>query len=419
MIDRNATATLKRFIKGFPIVGIVGPRQSGKSTLAKSVFKDKPYISLEDIDQLEFIKSDTRRFLEQYSKGAVISEVQKYPEFFSYLQTHVDKENKMGAFVLTGSQQFNLIEKITQSLAGRIGLVTLLPFSFSEISKTLKSAKLDNVLLKGSYPPLFDRKLRLSDWLSSYVQSYLERDVRQIINIKNMSAFQRFLKLCANRNGQILDLQNLCNECGITHNTARAWISVLEASFICFLLPPYFKNFNKRVVKRPKLYFYDSGLLCWLLGIRNAKQLAYHEMRGSIFEAWVISEFYKEFYAQGKNPPLYFWRDNSGTEIDLLVDQGDKIIPIEIKSSHTMQNTFLKNLRLWKKYTGKLSKKAYLIYGGTDRQIREEYILINPKQQLIIPRQQLLFDEEEEVDKWNIQVHSWRGRVPKRCTVVV
>ena len=382
MIYREATSTLKRFMKGFPVVGIVGPRQSGKSTLAKNLFKDKPYISLEDIDHLNFVKSDPRRFLEQYAKGAVIDEAQKCPEFFSYLQTHVDQEKRMGAFVLTGSQQFHLVEKITQSLAGRIGIVTLLPFAFSEIPKTLSSEKLDDVLLKGSYPPLFDREVGISDWLSSYVQSYLERDVRQVINIKNISTFQRFLRLCANRNGQILDLQNLCNECGITHNTARAWISVLEASFVCFLLPPHFKNFNKRLVKRPKLYFYDSGLLCSLLGIKDAIQLAYHEMRGSIFEAWVISEICKKFYMRGEKPPLYFWRDNSGTEIDLLIDQGNKITPVEIKSSHTMQNAFLRNLKLWKKYAGALSKDAYLIYGGIENQTREEHIQVNSWMQL-------------------------------------
>ena len=374
ILKREIEKAIRRLEKVFPVIGLIGPRQSGKSTLVKHLFPDRPYVSLEDMDYFEFARNDPRKFLEQYSQGAVFDEIQRCPSLFSYLQIHVDEQKKMGAFILTGSQQFNLLEQVTQSLAGRIGLLTLLPFSLSELSslKEFTARTLDNVLLTGSYPPIFDRNPTPSDWYSSYVQSYLERDVRQMINVKNLSSFQRFVRLCAGRNGQILDIKNLGDDCGVASGTINSWMNVLEAGFICFRLQPYFKNFNKRLIKRPKLYFYDSGLLCWLLGIKNEDQLSIHPMRGSIFESWAISEFFKAIYAKGEYPSFYFWRDNTGMEIDLILDQGDVSIPIEIKSSATMTNRFFRGLSLWKKYTKDQKTKSYLIYGGEENQSRSQ-----------------------------------------------
>ena len=376
ILKRDMEKAIRRLEKVFSVIGVIGPRQSGKSTLVKHLFPDRPYLSLEDMDNQQFAKEDPRKFLEKYAQGAVFDEVQRCPSLFSYLQSHVDEQKKMGAFILTGSQQFNLLEKITQSLAGRIGLLTLLPFSFSELAGQSKfiSRSLDNTLLTGSCPPIFDRNPIPSDWFSSYVRTYLERDVRQVINIKDLSTFQRFLRLCAGRNGQILDIKNLGSACGVTSGTVNSWLNVLEASFICFRLQPYFKNFNKRLVKRPKLYFYDSGLLCWLLGIKNEDQLSIHPMRESIFESWAISEFHKAIYAKGEVPSLYYWRDNSGTEIDLILEQGGTSIPIEIKSSATMNNRFFNNLNLWQKYSKDQKTVSCLIFGGRENQSRSKNI---------------------------------------------
>jgi predicted AAA+ superfamily ATPase len=368
MIPRTAHKILAEFVKGYPAVIITGPRQSGKTTLVKYAFKEKPYVSFENPDTREMSRIDPRGFLQKYKGGAVFDEVQRSPEIFSYLQEVIDSDSKTGRFILTGSQQFGLLTGITQSLAGRVAIIHLLPFSYHELYTQIKfkflSKDLDHVLFSGLYPPIHDRNLNPHIWYANYVQTYIERDVRQIINIRDLNTFQRFIRLCAGRTGQLLNLSSLANDCSITHNTAKAWISIMEASYIVFLLPPYYKNFNKRVIKTPKLYFYDTGLICWLLSIQNPNQLNIHSLRGEIFESFIISEFFKTQFNKGLQPTFFFWRDRSGNEIDLLRQQGDKIISFEIKSGKTMNQNYLKGLKKWGSIAGNSSIDPTLIYGG-------------------------------------------------------
>ena len=281
MIQRDAEKTIRRLLRGFPIVTITGPRQSGKTTLAKAIFINKPYVSLEDPDTRLFAREDPRSFLERFSDGAVFDEIQRCPEILSYLQSVVDADGRMGLYILTGSQQFGLLSNITQSLAGRTAFLELLPFSLPELKRsTLLPAQADAILLRGCYPPLYDRDIAPPAWFGAYVTSYVERDVRQLLKIQELETFQRFIRLCAGRTGQLLNYSSLGTECGITHNTVKAWISVLEASYIIFLLRPHHANFKKRLVKTPKLYFYDVGLASWLLGIRTTEHIATHPLRG-------------------------------------------------------------------------------------------------------------------------------------------
>jgi predicted AAA+ superfamily ATPase len=358
--------------KGYPFVALTGPRQSGKTTLSRAVFPDKPYISLEDPDSREFAISDPRRFLSRYPDGAIIDEAQRAPDIFSYLQTRADDDGRMGLFVLTGSQQFGLLSGITQSLAGRVGMVQLLPFTSGELQTADKlPASLDALLFQGAYPPLYDRPLTPSQWYAGYVTTYLERDVRQLTNIRDLSLFHRFIRLCAGRTGQLLNLSSLANDCGISHNTARAWLTVLEASYIVFLLQPHHRNFKKRLVKTPKLYFLDTGLASWLVGIQNAEQLATHPLRGALFETWAVGELLKSRFNRGLPSNLFFWRDNTGNEVDLLVDQGLTLDPVEIKSGYTIAPALFSSLKKWVGWAGAEAGKAYLLYGGDEHQERE------------------------------------------------
>jgi predicted AAA+ superfamily ATPase len=365
MIPRKSQATLLRLAQGFPVVAITGPRQSGKTTLAKATFPDKPYLSLEDPDIRAIAETDPRHLLASYPDGAILDEVQRTPHLFSYLQTLVDTDMRPGMFVLTGSQQFGLLSGISQSLAGRVGLVQLLPFSIGELSDTGKlSGNLDDLLYQGCYPPLYDRTLMPGDWFAGYVATYVERDVRQLINVRDLSTFQRFLKMCAARSGQLLNLSSLASDCGITHNTASAWISVLEASYIVHLLRPHYRNFNKRMVKAPKLYFCDVGLAAWLLGIRKVEDIAFHAQRGSLFEALIVNEFLKHCWNDGSPSNLFFWRDSKGLEIDMLLEQGENLAPIEIKSGATIASDFIDNLKKWSMISGNPEQPLWLIYGG-------------------------------------------------------
>lgn len=367
MIPRNAEKTLLELAQGYPLVGITGPRQSGKTTLARHLFKTKPYVSLENPDIRELAQEDPRGFLERYRKGAVFDEIQRAPELLSFLQEIVDTDNKPGRFIITGSQQFGLLSGITQSLAGRIALVQLLPFSYNECYTGDRPAPFpDELFFTGLYPPVHDRSLAPGIWYGNYVQTYIERDVRQMINIKDLGSFQRFLKLCAGRTGQLLNLSGLAADCGITHNTAKSWISILEASYILFLLRPHFRNYNKRLIKSPKLYFYDTGLLSWLLSIRSPDQLNIHSMRGPIFESFIISETVKSFFNKGLPHPLYFWRDRSGNEIDLLIEDGERLQPVEIKSGRTLNRNFFNGVKKWMTLAGATAIKPTLIYGGDE-----------------------------------------------------
>ena len=366
---------MQRLREGFPIVGITGPRQSGKTTLARALFSEKPYVSLEDPDSRRYVESDPRGFLNQYSDGAVIDEAQRVPELFSYLQSHVDLDGRMGRYVLTGSQQFGLLAGITQSLAGRVGMVTLLPFSRDELNASGQAAtSLQTALFTGGYPPLYDRPVAPRDWFPQYITTYAERDVRQLIQIRDLSVFQTFVRMCAGRAGQILNLSGLADDCGITHNTAKAWISVLEASFLVFLLHPHHRNFNKRLIKSPKLYFTDTGLLTYLLGIDEPARLATHAMRGPIFENWIVAELMKGRFNRGLFSNLTFWRDRAGLEVDVIAERDGTLQPIEIKSGATIATDFFKGITAWcaisAECEGDSRLQPTLFYGGSERQLR-------------------------------------------------
>lgn len=371
MIPRTAARTLVSYARGYPILAITGPRQSGKTTLAKSAFPDKPYVSLEDLDTRHFAQDDPRGFLARFPDGAIVDEAQRCPALFSYLQTRVDASQRMGEFVLTGSQQFGLLSNISQSLAGRVGLVQLLPFALRELQAAQVALPgLDELLWRGLYPPLYDRELAPPQWQANYVATYVERDVRQIIEVQNLSLFQRFLKMCAARCGQMLNMSSMANDCGVSYKTVGAWLSVLQAGYVVFLLQPHHQNFGKRLVKTPKLYFHDTGLAANLLGIADPAHLAIHAARGALFENLVISEYLKERFNQGLASNLYYWRNNTGEEVDLVLEQGAQLQPVEIKSGQTFNLDFLDGLNKWLRYAGTAALPARLVYGGEDDMLR-------------------------------------------------
>jgi len=371
MIHRQVAATLLQMASQYPVVAVTGPRQSGKTTLVRALFGKLPYVSLEEPDRRAFALEDPRGFLAAYPDGAVLDEVQRAPDLLSYLQTLVDRDPRPGRFILTGSQQLGLLSGIAQSLAGRVALIKLLPFSLGELEGSGQApATVDKLLLQGLYPPIYDRGLDPTTWYANYVATYLERDVRQLVNVRDLTTFDRFLRLCAGRSGQLLNLSGLASDAGVSHNTARAWVSVLEASYLVQLLPPYHRSFNKRLVKTPKLYFLDPGLASWLVGIRTLDQLVVHPLRGALFEGWVVSEALKARYHQGLAPDLYFWRANSGHEVDLLREDGAVLTPFEIKSGRTVVPDFFTGLRRWVTIAGDAAGQPYLVYGGDERQIR-------------------------------------------------
>jgi len=372
LIPRAAEGTIRHLATGYPVVAVTGPRQSGKTTLVRTMFVDRPYVSLEDLDERDFAVRDPRRFLARFPDGAVLDEVQRAPDLFSYLQGRVDEDGRQGLFILTGSQQFDLLSSITQTLAGRVALVPLLPFTLSELQQVEQAPDtLESLLFTGLYPPVHDRGLDPGIWYGNYIRTYIEREVRQMIQVRDLSAFQRFIRMCAARTGKLLNLSGLAADCGITHNTARAWLSVLEASYIVHLLQPHHQNFNKRLIKTPKLYFYDPGLAAWLLGIQNSDQLVTHPQRGALFETWVLSELLKARFNRALASNLYFWQDRSGEEVDVLVEQGATLIPVEVKSGQTVVSDFFDNLASWKKIAGEKGGRPWLVYGGNRRQSRE------------------------------------------------
>jgi predicted AAA+ superfamily ATPase len=364
MIPRMVAKKVTDLSRGYPALAITGPRQSGKTTLARAMFPDKPYLSLENPDTRRFAAEDPRSFLEKYRRGAVLDEIQRCPELFSYLQGILDETREMGRFVLTGSQQFGLLSSITQSLAGRIAMIELLPFSCTEVYKVWPA--LDQVLYEGLYPPVHDRKLDPTTWYASYVQTYVERDVRQLVNVRDLSAFQRFVRLCAGRTGQLLNLSQLAADTGITHNTARAWLSILQAGYLIHLLPPHHRNFNKRIIKSPKLYFLDTGLAAWLLGIQAAVHVETHPLRGALFETLIITEMIKARSNRGLPSNLYFWRDREGHEIDVVVDVAGRLLPVEIKSAATISPDWYKNLDYFTSLQTPPQPHSFLVYGGTE-----------------------------------------------------
>ncbi len=379
MYKRDLEEKILKLSKSYPVIALTGPRQSGKTTLVKQLFSSThQYVNLENLDQRDFAQKDPRAFLESHSKGLIIDEAQNAPDLFSYIQTNVDENEVAGRFILTGSQNFLLHDKIFQSLAGRVAIFNLLPFSMRELlSQGYQITSLEEILFKGSYPRIVAKGLEASTWSANYLKTYIERDVRKMKNIQNLALFQSFLKMCAARSGQLLDLTSLSNDCGISHSTARGWISLLEASFIVFLLRPHHKNFNKRLVKSPKLFFYDTALLCYLLNIESPQQLQSHYLRGGIFESFVISDIIKNRLNQNKEPSVYFWRDQRGNEIDCLLEDKSMLKAIEIKSSKTINSSFFSGLNYWAKLANDISFRSFLVYGGQDEQKRSDIDVIN------------------------------------------
>ncbi len=373
VFKRELAPILKSRAEGFPVLSLTGPRQSGKTTLVRQAFPDYAYANLENLDVMAAATEDPRRFLAQHREtGIIIDEAQRAPELFSYLQGIVDERPSLGHYVLTGSQNFLLLEKISQTLAGRTAILHLLPFSQAEMeSSGLLTTDLDTCLFQGGYPPLFDRPVSASDFFPSYIETYLERDVRSMKNIGNLSLFRRFLALCAGRVGQLLNMSALGNELGVDHKTIASWISVLEASFVVYLLAPYHRNWNKRVVKQRKLYFHDTGLLCSLLGLRRPEDLRDHHLRGALFENHVISEYMKTTINAGERPRGYFWRDHSGHEVDLLIENGPQLQAVEIKSGSTLHPSFFDGLKWFANATGLSPDHCTLVYGGVESQQRQ------------------------------------------------
>ena len=375
MILRVAQAELINLSKQYKAIAVIGPRQSGKTTLVKLGFPDKPYVNLENPDMRNFALEDPKAFLGQFPNGAILDEVQRTPELFSYLQQILDENDQTAQFILTGSNNFLLQQSITQSLAGRVGYLNLLPFSLSEI-KGIAPTEIHELLFKGFYPPLYDKPFEIQKWFSNYIRTYIERDVRQLRSIENLVVFEKFLKLCAGRVGQLLNKNALALETGVDSKTIESWIGVLEASFIIFRLQPHHKNFNKRIVKMPKLYFYDVGLASALLGVQEAGQLEFHPFKGGLFENMVVVELLKQRLNKGKLNNMYFWRNSKGNEIDIVIDNFDELIPIEIKSGKTITNDYFKGLKYWNNLTGFSGGKV--IYGGNDYQKRSNGMEIIP-----------------------------------------
>jgi predicted AAA+ superfamily ATPase len=364
----------------FPVVALVGPRQSGKTTLASNYFPKHTYLSLEDLELRTFASTDPKRFLATYENkyGLILDEFQHVPDILSYIQLEVDQKKRPGYFVLTGSQNFLVNNSISQSLAGRVGILTLLPFAINElISNSLQKATVDEVLFNGCYPRIFDEHLSPSAFYQSYIQTYVERDVRALINVGNLLSFQKFMALCAGRTGQQLNLTEIASTCNIDRKTAESWLSILEASYIIFRLPPFFNNYNKRLTKTPKIYFYDTGLACALLGIKNAESLSLSPWRGPLFENFIIADFYKQSYNAGNRPSIYFWRDQNGRiEVDCIVDNGGQLTAIEIKASETAHSDYFKQIIEWQSLANQDGKECYVIYGGQQKQLRGPGTLI-------------------------------------------
>ena len=375
MYIRSISSVLEKFSNLYPILGITGPRQSGKTTIAKMLFPHLPYVSLENLDIRIQVQNDPRSFLATYKAGAIFDEIQHTPELLSYLQQVVDESTQKGQYILTGSQNFALNHHISQSLSGRIGMSTLLPLSLSELGGVTEPLV---SIFKGGYPRLHSTNMHSLDFYPSYLQTYIERDIRQLKNIENFSRFQNFLKLCAGRVGQIINFSSLAQDCGISHTTAREWLNILEASYLVFFLQPFYKNFSKRLIKMPKLYFYDTGLACTLLGLEKEEQLETHYLKGALYENLIILEFLKGRLNKGLPPNLYFWRDRTGREIDLIAEWGGKIRAIEIKFSSTFQSEFNKNIQYFYKLSSDID--GYVIYNGTQEGKFFEVSLIPAKQ---------------------------------------
>jgi len=372
MIPRVLQSVLEQLAAQYPIVTVTGPRQSGKTTLCRAAFPDKPYVNLESPDVRAFAQSDPRGFLATYAGGAILDEIQRVPDLVSYLQPIVDENKAPGRFILTGSQQFEVMTTITQSLAGRTALLKLLPLSLEELTGSAIDLGIDRLLLTGFYPRIYDVGIDPTQALGDYVATYVERDIRQLITIKDLTLFEKFVRLCAGRIGQLLNLHSLGNDVGISHTTARNWLTLLEASYVVYLLQPWHTSISKRQIKTPKLYFYDVGLASYLLGAENELHINRHPLKGNLFENLVVLEALKYRYNRGKRSNLYFWRDAKGNEVDLLIEDGPNVIPVEIKAGATISKDYFKGLRSFATKLPVSPKASALVYGGSERQRRSD-----------------------------------------------
>lgn len=394
MIPRTLLPFLVKQSDYYPVVSLTGPRQSGKTTLARMAFPEYGYTNLEDPQQRAYAREDPQEFLRQHPGGMIIDEAQRAPDLFSYIQVLADETRQSGRFILTGSHNFLLMRSIKQSLAGRVAVLHLMPLSQAEIQgrkpielETLGRAipvqdnerefDLLKSLHRGGYPRLYEKSIAPGDWLANYVRTYVERDVQEVLRVGDLETFGRFLALCAGRSGQLVNYSSLAGDCGITHPTARSWLSILETSFIIRLLRPHHRNFNKRLVKSPKLYFLDTGLLCYLLRIRSAEELRNHSQRGAVFESHVHAELIKNYLNRGVVPDLYFWRDSAGAEVDFMIEQAGTLVPVEVKSGTTLANDSLNGLKRWQIITGHEEQPSALIYGGSECQKRSGVVILS------------------------------------------
>lgn len=378
MINRKLSEQIKKYSEKFPVLAVTGPRQSGKTTLVKSVFPDYKYVNLEEIDKRQFALEDPKGFLTQFKGKLIIDEAQYAPDLFSYIQVFADNSGEMGNYVLTGSQNFLLMERISQSLAGRVAIFTLLPFSCEELVASNNSEEnYQNHIFKGFYPAIYDRKLEPHEWYPNYVNTYIERDVRNTLNVANLLQFRQFMQICAGSVGQLINFSSIGNSIGVSNNTIKNWFSVLEASFVVFRLQPYLKNAKKRILKSPKLFFYDTGLVCDLLGIQSVNQLNTHYAKGALFENFIILELLKNALNRNEKQDLYFWRDSNANEIDCIVDKGDRVVPIEIKSAQTISTSFFKGLDRFDEIYHTQNKT--LVYGGEEDYQRTSYNILSWK----------------------------------------
>jgi hypothetical protein len=382
-IKRSLVNILIEDAKKIPVIAILGPRQSGKTTVAKQAFPKHNYISFEDYDNREFAQKDPRQFLKDNENeyGIILDEVQHVPEILSYIQTNVDLNRRPGHFILTGSQNFLVNQAITQTLAGRITIHTLLPLSIEELNKANMIPEApEEAIFKGYYPIIYAQDYDPVRWYQDYTRTYLERDVRTLGKVDDLATFARFFKLCAGRIGQIVNVSSLANDAGISFATARSWLSILEASYIIFMVQPHFKNFSKRLIKNPKLYFYDTGLACNLLGIEETKQIQSHYLRGGLFESMMISDLYKQFYNIARTPRIYFWRDKVGHEVDVIIERADQLFPIEIKAGLTISQNYFTELKYWNKLADANPAHGFVIYSGDTNSTRSAGNVIGWKQ---------------------------------------
>ncbi|VEN72858.1 conserved hypothetical protein [Candidatus Desulfarcum epimagneticum] len=385
MLPRTLASPIRRYRRQYPVVAIVGPRQSGKTTLARHLFPGHRYLSMENLDTRHMAEDDPRGFLDDNGGNLILDEIQRVPSIFSYLQERVDFEDSPSSYVLTGSQQFLLMERVTQSLAGRIATYQLYPFTLNELRRARLDRDMDailqiktvpggdgeeedlcRILFSGMYPRIHDKRLDPEKWIENYILTYVERDIRSLVNISNLKTFETFIKICASMSGQLVNQAAISNAAGISQPTVKKWLSLMEASGIVFFLRPHHRNFKKRLIKTPKLYFVDTGVLSSLLSIRNPGQLKTHPLFGNIFETFIISEFYKRIHHIGERPHLYFWRDRTGNEIDLIIESGSRIIPIEIKSSRTYSPAFKAGLSRWMRLEGNTARKGFVLYRGRE-----------------------------------------------------